>query len=296
MILNLGKGESVMFKILNKKVLHENILQFTLEAPLIARKAEPGQFVVLRVNEYGERVPLTIADFDREKGTIDIIFMVIGASTTVLASLNAGDSILDLVGPLGKKTDIRPDMGTVVCIGGGIGVAPIYPIARKMKQVGNHVITIMGAKNKDILILKDEMEKISDEVIVTTDDGSYGIKGFVTTALQQLIDKGIDIAEVVAIGPVIMMKTVADTTRPYNIKTIVSLNPIMVDGTGMCGGCRVQVGDETKFACVDGPEFDGHLVDFVNLMERQRMYRPKEEIEKDHICRLVKKVEEMEEK
>ena len=178
-----------MFKILNKKVLHENILQFTLEAPLIARKAEPGKFVVLRVNEYGERVPLTIADFDREKGTIDIIFMVIGASTTVLASLNAGDSILDLVGPLGKKTDIRPDMGTVVCIGGGIGVAPIYPIARKMKQVGNHVITIMGAKNKDILILKDEMEKISDEVIVTTDDGSYGIKGFVTTALQQLIDK-----------------------------------------------------------------------------------------------------------
>lgn len=283
-----------MFKILNKKVLHENILQFTLEAPLIARKAEPGQFVVLRVNEYGERVPLIIVDFDREKGTIDIIFMVIGASTTVLASLNAGDSILDLVGPLGKKTDIRPDMGTVVCIGGGIGVAPIYPIARKMKQVGNHVITIMGAKNKDIL--KDEMEKISDEVIVTTDDGSYGIKGFVTTALQQLIDKGIDIAEVVAIGPVIMMKTVADTTRPYNIKTIVSLNPIMVDGTGMCGGCRVQVGDETKFDCVDGSEFDGHLVDFVNLMERQRMYRPKEEIEKDHICRLVKKVEEMEEK
>lgn len=283
-----------MFKILNKKVLHENILQFTLEAPLIARKAEPGQFVVLRVNEYGERVPLIIVDFDREKGTIDIIFMVIGASTTVLASLNAGDSILDLVGPLGKKTDIRPDMGTVVCIGGGIGVAPIYPIARKMKQVGNHVITIMGAKNKDIL--KDEMEKISDEVIVTTDDGSYGIKGFVTTALQQLIDKGIDIAEVVAIGPVIMMKTVADTTRPYNIKTIVSLNPIMVDGTGMCGGCRVQVGDETKFACVDGSEFDGHLVDFVNLMERQRMYRPKEEFEKDHICRLVKKVEEMEEK
>lgn len=287
-----------MFKILNKKVLHENILQFTLEAPLIARKAEPGQFVVLRVNEYGERVPLIIADFDREKGIIDIIFMVIGASTTVLAStvlasLNAGDSILDLVGPLGKKTDIRPDMATVVYIGGGIGVAPIYPIARKMKQVGNHVITIMGAKNKDIL--KDEMEKISDEVIVTTDDGSYGIKGFVTTALQQLIDKGIDIAEVVAIGPVIMMKTVADTTRPYNIKTIVSLNPIMVDGTGMCGGCRVQVGDETKFACVDGSEFDGHLVDFLNLMERQRMYRPKEKIEKDHICRLAKKVEEMEE-
>ena len=289
MILNFGKEESVMFKILNKKVLHENILQFTLEAPLIARKAEPGQFVVLRVNEYGERVPLTIADFNREKGTIDIIFMVIGASTTVLASLNAGDSILDLVGPLGKKTDIRPDMGTVVCIGGGIGVAPIYPIARKMKQVGNHVITIMGAKNKDILILKDEMEKISDEVIVTTDDGSYGIKGFVTTALQQLIDKGIDIAEVVAIGPVIMMKTVADTTRPYNIKTIVSLNPIMVDGTGMCGGCRLKVGDEIKFACVDGPDFDGHLVDFDQAMARNTAYKSFEAHKRDEACHLLNK-------
>ena len=265
-----------MFKILNKKVLHENILQFTLEAPLIARKAEPGQFVVLRVNEYGERVPLIIVDFDREKGTIDIIFMVIGASTTVLASLNAGDSILDLVGPLGKKTDIRPDMGTVVCIGGGIGVAPIYPIARKMKQVGNHVITIMGAKNKDILILKDEMEKISDEVIVTTDDGSYGIKGFVTTALQQLIDKGIDIAEVVAIGPVIMMKNVAETTRPYGTPTTASLNTIMVDGTGMCGACRLIVGGEVEFACVDGPEFDGHQVDFDQAMKRQAQYKTEE--------------------
>lgn len=283
-----------MYKILKRKVLHENILQFTIEAPFIAKKAQPGQFVVLRVNEYGERVPLTIADFDRENGTIDIIFMVVGASTTLLSQLNEGDSILDLVGPLGKKTDIRPNMGTVVCVGGGIGVAPIYPIARGMKEAGNHVITIMGAKNKDILILKDETEKVSDEVIVTTDDGSFGIKGFVTTALQQLIDKGTDISEVVAIGPVIMMKTVADTTRPYKIKTIVSLNPIMVDGTGMCGGCRVQVGDKIKFACVDGPEFDAHLVDFTNLMERQRMYRPQEAQEKDHVCRLNAQVEAME--
>lgn len=285
-----------MYKILKRKVLHDGILQFTLEAPFIAKKAQPGQFVVLRVNEYGERIPLTIADFNREEGTIDIIFMVIGASTTMLSKLNEGDSILDLVGPLGKKTDIRPGMGTVVCIGGGIGVAPIYPIVRGMREAGNHVIAIMGAKNKDILILKDEMEKVADEVIVTTDDGSFGIKGFVTTALQQLIDKGVDISEVVAIGPVIMMKTVADTTRPYNIKTVVSLNPIMVDGTGMCGGCRVQVGNKIKFACVDGPEFDGHLVDFTNLMERQRMYRPQEAVEKDHICRLEKQVEAMEEK
>ena len=284
-----------MFKILKKKFLHDNILQFTLETPFIAKKAEPGQFVVLRIDEYGERVPLTIADFDREKGTIDIIFMAIGASTTLLSQMQEGESILDLVGPLGKKTDIRPDMGTVVCIGGGIGVAPIYPIARGMKEAGNHVISIMGAKNKDILILHEEMKAVSDEVLVSTDDGSYGIKGFVTTALQELIDRGEKIDEVVAIGPVIMMKTVAEATRSYGIKTIVSLNPIMVDGTGMCGGCRVQVGDEIKFACVDGPEFDAHKVDFVNLMERQKMYRPQEAKEKDHICRLQRQVEKMEE-
>lgn len=282
-----------MFKILKRKALQKNILQFTLEAPFIARKALPGQFVVVRANEYGERVPLTIADFDREKGTIDIIFMVIGASTQLLGDLQEGESVLDLVGPLGKHTDIHPGMGTVVCIGGGIGVAPIYPIARGMKQAGNHVISIIGAKNKDILILKDEMEKASDEVLITTDDGSCGIKGFVTTALQQLIDRGEKITEVVAIGPVVMMRSVAEATRPYGIKTVVSLNPIMVDGTGMCGGCRVQVGNETKFACVDGPEFDGHLVDFVNLMERQRMYKPQEQEEENHICRLAKKAEEM---
>ncbi len=283
-----------MFRILKRKVLHEGILQFKLDAPFIAKKAQPGQFVILRVNEYGERIPLTIADFDREKGTIDIVFMVVGASTIVLSRMQEGGCILDLVGPLGKKTNIEPNMGTVVCIGGGIGVAPIYPIARGMKAAGNRVISIVGAKNKDILILKEEMDKVSDEVIVTTDDGSYGIKGFVTTALQQLIDRGEKITEVIAIGPVIMMKTVADTTRPYGIKTIVSLNPIMVDGTGMCGGCRVQVGEEIKFACVDGPEFDAHKVDFINLMERQRMYKPREAEEKDHVCRLIKKAEEIE--
>ena len=192
---------------------------------------------------------------------------------------------LDLVGPLGTKSHIEPDMGTIVCIGGGIGVAPVYPIARGMKQQGNKVISILGAKSKDILIFEDEMKAVSDEVLVTTDDGSYGIKGFVTTALQQIIDRGEKIAEVIAIGPVVMMRSVAEATRPYNISTIVSLNPIMVDGTGMCGGCRVQVGDDTKFACVDGPEFDGHKVDFKGLMARQRMYRDQESSADEHYCR-----------
>ena len=275
-----------MFKIVKRRQLKSNILQFTLKAPFIAKKAQPGQFVIVRAGEHGERVPLTIADFDRAEGTIDIIFMVVGASTRLLAELQEGEYLLDLVGPLGKKTDIHPGMGTVVCVGGGIGAAPIYPIARGMKQAGNHVISVIGAKNRDIMILKDEMQAVSDELLVTTDDGSYGIKGFVTTALQQLIDRGEKIAEVVAIGPVVMMRSVAEATRPYGIKTVVSLNPIMVDGTGMCGGCRVQVGRETKFACVDGPEFDGHLVDFTNLMERQRMYKPQEKAESDHICSL----------
>ncbi len=275
-----------MFKIVKRRQLKSNILQFTLKAPFIAKKAQPGQFVIVRAGEHGERVPLTIADFDRAEGTIDIIFMVVGASTRLLAELQEGEYLLDLVGPLGKKTDIHPDMGTVVCVGGGIGAAPIYPIARGMKQAGNHVISVIGAKNKDIMILKDEMQAVSDELLVTTDDGSYGIKGFVTTALQQLIDRGEKIAEVVAIGPVVMMRSVAEATRPYGIKTVVSLNPIMVDGTGMCGGCRVQVGSKTKFACVDGPEFDGHLVDFTNLMERQRMYKPQEKAESDHVCNI----------
>lgn len=274
-----------MFKILKKQVLSPGVLLFDLEAPRIAKKAEPGQFVILRVNDEGERVPLTIADFNRDKGTITIIFQEVGASTQLLGALNEGESILDLVGPLGKKTHIEPNMGTIVCIGGGIGVAPVYPIARGMKQAGNTVISIMGAKSKEILIFENEMKAVSDEVYVTTDDGSYGIKGFVTTALQQLIDKGVKIAEVIAIGPVVMMRSVAEATRPYAIPTVVSLNPIMVDGTGMCGGCRVQIGNESKFACVDGPEFDAHQVDFKGLMMRQRTYKTQEAQEKDHVCR-----------
>ena len=262
-----------MFKILRKEEWSPNVYAMDIEAPRVAKKAQAGQFIVLRVNEEGERIPLTIADFDRETGRILIVFQAIGASTMELAALEAGDSILDFVGPM-------------VVVGGGIGVAPTYPIARAMKDAGNKVIAIMGAKTKDILIMEDEMKAVTDEVLVTTDDGSYGIKGFVTNAVQALVDRGEKIAQITAIGPVIMMKSVADATRDLGIHTVVSLNPIMVDGTGMCGGCRVTIGDETKFACVDGPEFDGHLVDFKGLMSRQRMYRDKEAVEKDHVCHI----------
>ncbi len=275
-----------MFKILKKKELSPGVYHYDIEAPRVAKKAKPGQFIVLRVNEEGERIPLTIADFNAEKGSITLIFQAVGASTQLLASLQEGDSILDFVGPLGQPSHIEAGMGTIVCIGGGIGVAPVYPIARGMHEAGNKVISIMGAKTKDILIFEDEMKAVSDEVLVSTDDGSYGVKGFVTTALQQLVDRGEKIDQVTAIGPGIMMKSVVEATRPLGIKTIVSLNPVMVDGTGMCGGCRVQVGDETKFACVDGPEFDGHLVDFNSLMSRGRMYREQEAEAKDHICNI----------
>ena len=273
-------------KVLKKELLSPGVYRFDVSAPRIAKKTQPGQFIILRASEEGERIPLTVADFDREKGTITIIFQVVGASTEILASLKEGDDILNFVGPLGKKSDVEPGLGTVVCIGGGIGVAPVYPIARGMKEAGNKVISIIGAKTKDILIMEQEMRAISDETLVTTDDGSYGIKGFVTTAFQELVDRGEKIDIVYAIGPVVMMQSVVEATRPLGIKTIVSLNPVMVDGTGMCGGCRVQVGDETKFACVDGPEFDGHLVDFAGLRARQGMYRDMETEEKDHVCKI----------
>ena len=273
-------------KVLKKELLSPGVYRFDVSAPRIAKKTQPGQFIILRASEEGERIPLTVADFDREKGTITIIFQVVGASTEILASLKEGDDILNFVGPLGKKSDVEPGLGTVVCIGGGIGVAPVYPIARGMKEAGNKVISIIGAKTKDILIMEQEMRAISDETLVTTDDGSYGIKGFVTTAFQELVDRGEKIDIVYAIGPVVMMQSVVEATRPLRIKTIVSLNPVMVDGTGMCGGCRVQVGDETKFACVDGPEFDGHLVEFAGLRARQGMYRDMETEEKDHVCKI----------
>ena len=274
-----------MFKILKKEEWSPSVFAMEIEAPRVAKKAKAGQFIVLRVDEEGERIPLTIADFNRETGAVLIVFQVIGASTMKLAALEAGDSLVDFVGPLGQPSEIEK-FGTVVVVGGGIGVAPTYPIARAMKEAGNKVIAIMGAKTKDILIMEDEMKAVTDEVVVTTDDGSYGMKGFVTNAVQALVDRGEKIDQITAIGPVIMMKSVADATRDLGIRTIVSLNPIMVDGTGMCGGCRVQVGDETKFACVDGPEFDGHLVDFKGLMSRQRMYRDLESQEKDHVCNI----------
>ena len=275
-----------MFKILSKEELSPNVYAMTIEAPRVAKKAQPGQFIILRIDEEGERVPLTIADFDREKGTILLVFQTIGASTMELAALNEGDELMDFVGPLGTPSEISKMDGTVVVVGGGIGVAPTYPIARAMKEAGNKVIAIMGAKTKDILIMEEQMKAVTDEILVTTDDGSRGIKGFVTYAVQALVDRGEKIAQITAIGPVIIMKSVADATRDLGIKTVVSLNPIMVDGTGMCGGCRVTVGGETKFACVDGPEFDGHQVDFQGLMSRQRMYRDLEAEEKDHVCRI----------
>ena len=264
-----------MYKILVKRQLAPSVQLFEVEAPLIARKAQPGQFIILRIDEDGERIPLTIADFNREKGTITLIFQEVGASTVELGQLNEGDGILDLVGPLGKATHIEK-LGTIVCVGGGIGIAPVYPIARGMKEAGNEVISIIGARSKDILIYEQEMAAVSDELIITTDDGSKGRKALVTQPLKELLDSDKTISLVVAIGPVIMMKFVAETTRPYGVPTVVSLNPIMVDGTGMCGGCRVSVGNENKFACVDGPEFDGHKVDFDVLMSRQRMYKPQE--------------------
>lgn len=271
-----------MYKILVKQQLAPSVQLFEVEAPLIARKAQPGQFVILRINEDGERIPLTIADFNRETGSITLIFQEVGATTVELGKLNQGDFILDLVGPLGKATHIKK-LGTIVCVGGGIGIAPVYPIARGMKEAGNEVISIIGARSKDILIYEEEMEAVSDELIITTDDGSKGRKCLVTVPLKELLDSDKNISLVVAIGPVIMMKFVAETTRPYGVPTVVSLNPIMVDGTGMCGGCRVSVGNENKFACVDGPEFDGHKVDFDVLMSRQRMYKPQEKQQSDDV-------------
>lgn len=277
-----------MFKIIKKEILSKDVFQFEIEAMQIAKKACAGQFVIVNIDEFGERIPLTIADFDREKGTVTIIFQAIGASTKLLSEKNEGDYVKDFVGPLGQKSEIYKTDETVICVGGGIGIAPIYPIVRSMKEIGNKVISIIGARNSGLLILEDELKKISDEVIIATDDGSKGIKGFVTDGLKSLIDRGEKIAQVTAIGPVIMMKTVAELTKKYGIKTVVSLNPIMIDGTGMCGGCRVQVGDKTKFACIDGPEFDGHLVDFNSLMLRQRMYRKEETEAKEHVCNLSK--------
>ena len=266
-----------MYKVIEKEILHKNLVKMEIEAPLVAKSAKPGQFIILKIDEKGERIPLTIADFDRKKGTVTIIFLEVGKTTRKLGTLEVGDYIESFAGPLGKPSDIRK-YGTVVCIGGGVGIACLYPIVRALKEKGNKVISILGARTKSLLIMEKEIGKYSDELIVVTDDGSKGKKGFVSDALKELIDKDIKIDLVMAIGPVVMMKVVSDLTRPYKIKTLVSLNPIMVDGTGMCGSCRVTVNGEIKFACVDGPEFDGHGVDFDNLMLRNNRFREEEGI------------------
>ena len=268
-----------MAKILKKTNLAPQVYEFIVDAPLVAHKCQPGQFVIIRTEEESERIPLTIADFDREQGTITIIVQAVGNTTKHLCeTFNENDEILDVVGPLGMPSHIE-NFGTVVCVGGGIGVAPVYPIARALKEAGNKVISIIGARNKDLIIFKDKMAAISDELIITTDDGTAGQKGFVTDPLKKMLESGNMPGMVLAIGPVIMMKNVAETTRPYKVPTVASLNTIMVDGTGMCGGCRVKVGDDNKFACVDGPEFDAHLVDFANLVQRQQMYKGQESLE-----------------
>ncbi len=256
-------------------MLSAGIKRFELDAAEIARKALPGQFVVLRVNEEGERIPLTVADTMPDKGILVIVFQEAGKSTKLLGTLNEGDSILDLIGPLGRPSHIE-NFGTVVCVGGGVGTPEILPVARALRQAGNKVISIIGFRNKDLILMADEMRAVSDELIVATDDGSNGTKGFVTDMLNQVINRGEKLDHVFAVGPVIMMKMVSKVTLPHKIPTVVSLNPIMLDATGMCGVCRVEVGGETKLACVDGPEFDGHKVDFDQLMARLRTYLPEE--------------------
>jgi ferredoxin--NADP+ reductase len=271
-------------KIVEKTDLSENVIKMILEAPAIARKRKAGQFIVLLMDEKGERIPLTIVDSDPEKGTITIIFQVVGKTTAVMSKMKAGDAFSAVQGPLGNPTDIKK-IGLVVCIGGGVGVGVVYPLAAALKQAGNKVISIIGARTKELLILEEEMKKISDRLIVATDDGSYGFHGFVSTVLQILIDEGEKIEEVFAIGPVPMMKVIANLTKPHGIKTVVSLNPIMVDATGMCGACRVSVGGKTRLTCVDGPEFDGHQVDFDLLTSRLRMYCEQEGIANEkHRC------------
>jgi glutamate synthase (NADPH) small chain len=273
-------------EIVEKRQLAPSITLFKLYVPDITKRVKAGQFVVLRGDDRAERIPLTVADYDRETGLVTVIFQVVGSSTQRLGKFEQGERILDVVGPLGKASHIEK-FGTVVCVGGGVGVAPVYPIAKALYGAGNEVISIIGARSKEMLILEDEMKEISHELFVTTDDGSYGHHGFVTDILKKLIDEGRKINLVIGIGPVIMMNAVVNVTRPYNIKTVVSLNTIMVDGTGMCGCCRASIGGETKFVCVDGPEFDGHLVDFKELMMRQKMYNREERRALwDHQCKL----------
>lgn len=278
-----------MVKIVRKRELNPTITLMEVKAPLIARKALAGQFIIFRVDEMGERVPLTISDYDREKGTVTIIFQKVGLSTQLLGDLDEGDTILDFVGPLGIPTEIPEGTKKVCIVGGGVGCAIAYSQAKALFNSGVHVDVITGFRSKDIVILEEEFRAASHHLYIMTDDGSYGEEGLVTKKLQELIDSGEGYDLVIAIGPIPMMKFVCKTTEPYNLKTIVSLNPLMIDGTGMCGCCRVTVGGQVRFACVDGPDFDGHQVDFTELMNRNAVYREEEEAEKEkHTCRMEK--------
>ena len=276
-----------MTKILAKQKLNSMVTKMVVEAPLIAKKAEPGQFIIFRATEDGERVPLTISDYDRTLGTVTIIFQIVGQATTELNSLNVGDYIYDFVGPLGTPSKID-GIKKVAVVGGGVGCAIAYPVAKKLKEQGAEVHTVTGFRNKELVILEDEFKNISDKLVIMTDDGSYGTKGLVTNALEELINQGNEYDEVIAIGPLVMMKFLCLLTKKYGIKTTVSMNPIMIDGTGMCGGCRLTVGGETKFACVDGPDFDGHLVDFDEAMKRSTIYKESENKRREEACNLYK--------
>jgi ferredoxin--NADP+ reductase len=277
-----------MYKILKKQALNTTVTYMSIEAPLVARKAEPGQFIILRVDEEGERIPLTIAGYDRTAGTVDIIFQVVGATTEKLNHKEEGDFITDFVGPLGKPTETE-GVRKVCIVGGGVGCAIALPVARKFHELGCEVHSIIGFRSKDLLILEEEFRAVSDRLTIMTDDGSYGRKGVVTAPLAEAIEAGEKYDEVITIGPLIMMKFVVATTRPHGIKTTVSMNPVMIDGTGMCGGCRLTVGGETKFACVDGPDFDGFLVDFDEAMQRGSMYRDFERHAYEETCNLFQK-------
>ena len=284
----IEKEKNNMNKIVRKVCLNPTVTLMEVEAPFVAKKAEPGQFIILRVDENGERIPLTIADYDREKGTITIIFQIVGGSTIQLNYLEEGDYIHDFVGPLGVPTHTE-GLKKVAVVGGGVGCAIAYPIAKKLHELGCEVHSIVGFRNKDLVILEDEFRAVSDKLILMTDDGSHGQKGVVTAPLKELIESGENYDEVITIGPLIMMKFVVATTKPFNVKTVVSMNPIMIDGTGMCGGCRLTVGGKTKFACVDGPDFDGFEVDFDEAMSRGRSYGEFEAHAREAACNLFKK-------
>ena len=277
-----------MYRIVKKQVLNPTVTRMDIEAPLIAKKAEPGQFIILRVDEKGERIPLTVADFDREAGTVTIIFQIVGATTEKLNHLEEGDCLQDFVGPLGRPSETE-GLKKVAVIGGGVGCAIAYPVAKKLHQQGAEVHSIVGFRNKDLVILEEEFRAVSDKFVMMTDDGSYGEKGLVTNALEKLIGEGETYDEVIAIGPLVMMKFVTQLTKQHNIKTVVSMNPIMIDGTGMCGGCRLTVGGKTRFACVDGPDFDGFEVDFDEAMARGTMYRDYERHAYEKTCNLFQK-------